>query len=241
MFGQSNFFSYLCAKKFLKHMRIKINFSNSKIVFNESLNKEVNGFINKLLGEGNKYHGNISRYSVSSMQGAVKVGDSYSFPNGAYLFIASDDGEFIGNIMQGLITNSNLHIRDMYYTSIEISDYDIGTKFDLVRTISPILINDGSKQITFKDDNFIELLTQKSIKKLIFFGMDERKAKSLKLSLFHPENAKTASIPIGKSINIGSKVMLYVEGHKEARKLMYELGFGKCTGFGFGAVSVNKK
>lgn len=222
-------------------MRIKINFSNSEVIFNDSLNKEVNGFINKVLGHGNKYHGSVSRYSVSSLQGAVKCEGGYSFPNGSYLYIASDDGEFMGAIMSGLMSNEGLHIRDMKYVNIEICDYDIGSKFDLVRTISPILISDGKKLVTFKDGNFIELLTEKSRKKLIYFGMNEKKANSLKLSLFHPENAKTASIPVGKAVNIGSKVMLYVEGHKDARKLMYELGFGKCTGFGFGAVSVNKK
>ena len=222
-------------------MRIKVNFSSSKILFYESANKEVNGFINKVLGEGNKYHGNVSRYSISSLQGAVKNGDGYSFPNGAYLYIASDDGGFIGAIMSGLMSNKDLHVRDMKYINIEICDYDIGSRFDLVRAISPILVTDGKRLVTFKDANFIDLLTEKSRKKLIYFGMDEKKANTLKLSLFHPENAKTASIPIGKAVNIGSKVMLYVEGHKDARKLIYELGFGKCTGFGFGAVSVNRK
>lgn len=222
-------------------MRIKVNFSSSKLVINDSLNKEVNGFINTVLGHGNKYHGSVSRYSVSSMQGATKCEGGYSFPNGSYLYIASDDGEFMGAIMSGLMSNTDLHVRDMRYINIEICDYDIGSKFDLVRAISPILISDGKKLVTFKDANFVELLTEKSRKKLIYFGMNERKANSLKLSLFHPENAKTASIPVGEAVNIGSKVMLYVEGHKDARKLIYELGFGKCTGFGFGAVSVNRK
>lgn len=222
-------------------MRIKVNFSSSEAVFNDSLNKEVNGFINRILGKGNKYHGNISRYSISSLQGATKKDNGYSFPNGSYLFIASDDGEFIGKIMSGLMSNEDLYIRDMRYTNIEICDYDIGSKFDLVRTISPILVSDGRRMVTYKDDDFIDILTKKSRKKLIYFGLDGKKANSLKLRLFHPENAKTASIPIGKAVNIGSKVMLYVEGHKDARKLIYEVGFGKCTGFGFGAVTVNKK
>ena len=222
-------------------MRIKVIFSSSKVIFNESLNKEVNGFINKILGEGNKYHGTISRYSISSLQGAVKNGNGYSFPNGSYLFISSSDGEFIGTVISGLINNQHLHIRDMEYIKMEICDYNVGSRFDLVRTISPILISEGNRFVTFKDDNFIELLTEKSIKKLIYSGLDEKKANTLKLQLFHAENAKTASIPIGEAVNIGSKVMLYVEGNKDARKLIYELGFGKCTGFGFGAVTINNK
>ena len=71
--------------------------------------------------------------------------------------------------------------------------------------------------------------------------MNERKANSLQIELFHPENAETAAIPIGNVINIGSKVMLCVKGNKDARRAIYEFGFGKCTGFGFGAVTVNNK
>jgi CRISPR/Cas system endoribonuclease Cas6 (RAMP superfamily) len=35
--------------------------------------------------------------------------------------------------------------------------------------------------------------------------------------------------------------MLGVRGDKEARKKIYELGFGKSTGFGFGAVTIIRK
>ena len=59
------------------------------------------------------------------------------------------------------------------------------------------------------------------------------------LELFHVENSNTISVKIGEAINIGSRVMMIVKGDKDARKLIYEIGFGKCTGFGFGAVSVN--
>ena len=222
-------------------MRIKLNFSNSKFVFNEFLNKEVNGFINKLLGEGNKYHGRFSRYSVSSIQGAVWNGDVYTFPNGGSVYISSDDAEFISLIIGGIMSASNLKIRDMKYINMEICDFEVGKSYDIVRTISPILISDGEKLLTFRDENFLETLIKKSRKKLISCGLNEKIANTLELELFHLEKANTLSIKIGDAVNIGSRVMLIAKGDRKARKLIYELGFGKCTGFGFGAVSLNEK
>ena len=52
------------------------------------------------------------------------------------------------------------------------------------------------------------------------------------------ENAKTKMIEIGKQKNICSQIMLYVKGNKKARVMLYEMGLGKCTGFGFGAVTI---
>lgn len=50
-------------------MKIIIKFEGSNEVFKKALNKEVNGFINQCLGKDNPYHGNFSRYCISSMQG----------------------------------------------------------------------------------------------------------------------------------------------------------------------------
>ena len=49
-------------------MILNINFEGSG-VFDKPLNKEVNGLINRCLGENNKYHGKFSNYCISSMQG----------------------------------------------------------------------------------------------------------------------------------------------------------------------------
>ena len=48
-------------------------------------------------------------------------------------------------------------------------------------------------------------------------------------------------VEVKKQKNICSQVMLIVKGDKDIRKKMYELGFGKSTGFGFGAVTIIRK
>ena len=221
-------------------MRIKIYFNSSDSVFKHPFNKKVNGFINKVLGANNNYHGKTSRYSVSPLLGAVKVDGGFSFPNGAHLYISSDDSEFITRIMIGLMEGNGTKIEDMYYVRTVICDFNVGSVYDLVRT-APLLLNYNGRVITVKDNDFTEILVRKTRKKLIHYGLSERIANTLNFKLFHEEKAKTVAIPIGNVINIGSKVMLVAEGSKKARRMAYELGLGKCTGFGFGSVTLNEK
>ena len=222
-------------------MKLKLNFERNLKPIHKPLNEEVNGFLNNVLGNKNKYHGTFSRYSVSSMQGGTmdKKG-VLNFPNGGYVFISSDDYDFIGSVLKGLSAKQDeLYVLDMKYQSMEISDFIVNEKFDLVRTISPVMVSANGRNLTFKDKDFISVLTDKSIKKLINCGYDEKLAKTLSIKLFHPENAKTKMVEIGKAKNIANKVMFYIEGDKKVRKALYELGLGKCTGFGFGAVNIN--
>ena len=221
-------------------MRLKLYFDNSILVFKHPFNKKVNGFINKLLGANNKYHGKTSRYSVSPLLGAVKVDDGFSYPNGAHLYISSDDSDFIRDIMFGLMEGRGTQIEDMRYLRCEMCDFNVGSMFDLVRT-APLLLNDKGRVVTVKDDDFTDVLVRKTRNKLVHYGMSEKVANTLEFELFHGEKAKTVAIPIGNVINIGSKVMLYAKGNRKARRMAYELGLGKCTGFGFGSVTLNDK
>lgn len=222
-------------------MKIKLLFDCNSKLFHKPLNEEVNGFLNNVLGDGNKYHGTFSRYSVSSMQGGRMDKDGVlNFPNGGYVFVSSDDSEFMVTLLKGLAAKQkNLYVLDMKYKGMELCDFKVNERFDLVRSISPILISDGKKAVTFNDDNFFELVREKSIKKLIKCGYDEKLVNTLEINPFHPEKYKTKMVEINGVKNIGSRVMFCISGDKTVRKALYELGIGKCTGFGFGAVSIN--
>ena len=223
-------------------MILNINFEGSG-VFDKPLNKEVNGFINRCLGENNKYHGKFSNYCISSMQGGKMNKEGLiMFPDGAYIQVSSNDKDFINDLVSGIITNGDkLSIASLRYKNFDVNGFEPFEKFDIIRTISPLYLSNKGRSLTFKDDNFLEVLTEKSRKKLIHNGLSERKANTLSFTLFHPERAKTKMIEIGKQRNICSQVMLYVKGDKTARTMIYELGLGKCTGFGFGAVTIIRK
>ena len=228
--------------KIILDMRIKLNFDPNTKPIHNPLNKEVNGFINNVLGIGNEYHGKFSRYSVSSMQGGhMDKNGVLNFPNGGYVFVSSDSDEFISKFLRGISKKRNLlYVFDMKYKSMDIKDFKVNERFDLVRTISPILLSSKDKKVlTFQDEEFISILTEKSKKKLIKCGYDKNLVDTLNMRLFHPENSRTKMVQVGEQKNIASKIMLYVEGDKSVRKALYELGIGKCTGFGFGSVSIN--
>ena len=223
-------------------MVLNINFKGDA-VFIGSLNKEVNGFINRSLGKENKYHGHFSNYCVSTMQGGKMNREGIIFfSDGGYIQVSSSDKDFINDLVSGIVTNSdNLSIGSLQYKSIDIDEFRPFKEYDIIRTISPLYLSNKGRSLTFKDDNFIEVLTEKSRKKLIHNGLSERVANTLSFNLFHPENAKTKMIEIGKQKNICSQIMLYVKGNKKARVMLYEMGLGKCTGFGFGAVTIIRK
>ena len=220
-------------------MVIKIFFKGTTEGFLKPLNPEVNGLINKWLGEGNNYHGAFSRYCVSSMQGGKMDSNGVlRFEDGGYINVSSDDSEFIGQLMQGILTIPEVSVSSMKFDSMDVYDFKVNNGYDIIRTISPILLSNKDGVITVKDDSFIETLLDKSKKKLIKAGLDEKKVNTLTFELFHPENAKTKMVEIKSQKNIGSMVMLIVRGDKEVRRTLYELGLGKSTGFGFGAIEI---
>jgi CRISPR-associated endoribonuclease Cas6 len=230
-------------------MRLKIMFQpQTSLQTSNVMNHQIYGFINKILGEDNKWHGQPNQvHSISTMQGGVpdKTG-ILQYPNGGYIFVSSPDDEFMMAVMRGVdFADDDISIGSMRLAGTErcsIEDFQPLDKFDIVRTICPLYIkNADNRSILFSDPEFISLLTEKSRKKLLKFGLGEQTANSLEFQLFHPENAKVSTVTVHKQINIASRVMLVVKGSKNARKTLYEMGLGKSTCFGFGAVTINRQ
>ena len=146
-------------------MVLNINFKGDA-VFIGSLNKEVNGFINRCLGKENKYHGHFSNYCVSTMQGGKMNSEGIiSFSDGGHIQVSSSDKDFINDLVSGIVANSdNLSIGSLQYKSIDIDAFRPFQEYDIIRTISPLYISKDGRSLTFKDDNFLEVLTEKSRK-----------------------------------------------------------------------------
>ena len=221
-------------------MRIKINFSCHKDGFDKPIQDYVNSFIHKLLGHNNVYHDSFSNYSISSLNGGVIVDGKITYPYGGYLYISSLDMDFLFKIKKALL-KTNFQLCDMSPVSANIEDFYPMNEYDIIRTVNPILLKDGDNIITYKDENFIEVLLEKSKKKLLHNGIPYNKVETLNIEPFHFEKAKVKYAKVKNVINKSSHVMLCIKGDRDARYALYNLGLGKSTGCGFGNVDIIRK
>lgn len=145
-------------------MRIKLNFRHSLKPFVDSPQNAINSFVRRLLGQNNEYHDKFSNYSVSSLFGGLIVDNKMTYPNGAYFYISTIDDDFFNKIIYKLIDN-NIEMRDMKLINFQIEKFNVHNNYDIIRTISPILLKENNRIITYKDDDFIEVLTKKKQKR----------------------------------------------------------------------------
>ena len=221
-------------------MKINIYFSypNAPITINNQ--HDVNVFIHKTLGH-NKYHDTFSNYSISGLQGGKYIGNGLiDFQNEQpWLQVSSQDAEFLASLMIALNTTENT-LLGMKFDYIVADEFNVGNYFDIVYTLSPILLKDNQsgKKITFRDDNWLQKLTencQQKLSKLPTPIIDD----TFSIEIIHQENAKVKKIIVKENCwAIASQVVLKINGKKETRLALYSLGLGNSTGSGFGAIQI---
>ena len=156
--------------------------------------------------------------------------------------VSANDPQIIGKIVESLINKtSELNIGSLTYKMMEMTEYSPFSDYDVIRSISPISLKHNGKFYTCKDEEFIKLLQKHCINKLINNGVEEKIANTITLEPFHFEDARKVCVKIGEAKNISSNVMLIVKGKKDARKQLYNMGMGRCTGFGFGFIEIKNR
>ena len=221
-------------------MRITLNFEPTLVPFSEPTQNYVNGMVHTIIGKDNPYHDKFSNYSVSFLRGGILTSEGLIYPNGGKVFISSPDETFIETILINLIHSKNIKLRDMSLTSYDVCDININARYDIIETLSPILLKHKGKRLTFKDESFLTILTEQCIAKLTKNGLSKSDLKGFTIKPFHFENAKIQVPKVKNVVNPSSQVMLVIEGTAKARKMIYEMGFGNSTGCGFGAVKVRR-
>ena len=159
----------------------------------------------------------ISLVIVEKETNEYKEGEK--FPNGGYVYFTTNSDELMSKVAMALFNmNSSVAVGDLAYKNFEMSkDFHIHSDYDIVRTVSPILLKSNHKKITIRDDKFLSLLRERSIEKLVANGMDKTKADTLSIEMFHKENAQVIDMQYNGIHNFATKAMFIVKGHRQAR------------------------
>lgn len=221
-------------------MRLKIKLTGTDKILPINNQHIVNSFFHKLLGKNNKWHDTISDYCVSSLRGGKHIGDkNISFKNGGYIIISSEDTELLTTILSGLMENSIFH-DDIKVNGFEyLPEENYFNGWNHFRTLTPILLKVDGKDITIEDDDYVKALTEQTKTKLsnydpkLFLDNIEIKIKS------HPAH-RVKNVYLmkknGVAKNHATECQLSIFCSKEVAKALYNIGFGKSTGAGFGMV-----
>lgn len=218
-------------------MRLYIKLSKNSKVIPFNYQHLLTGVVNKWIGEQNTEHGQKSLYSFSWLQNTITANGGINLKQGAYFFISAYDTDLIKKITKGILNDPNIFCGSCV-TDVQIKDVPEFGNEERFFLNSPILIRqremDKTKYITFKDENFDELLTKNLKGKL--------KAVNLSENNVTVELDKSYAFPQTKLIDykgVKNKTTLapvIIKGTPEQIAFAWTVGLGSSTGIGFGAI-----
>lgn len=220
---------------------LKINFTHPTESVPVNNQKEMNSYIHRCIGNGNPYHDSFSDYAISSLQGGKldKGTDMLVFEGNPYILMTLNNIGFGKDFVNGLLFKKET-VFGMRYNGYELVEMKTHREYDIVTTVSPILLKvrgcDGvDKKVTIRDDGYIDMLKEHCVRKLKNNGIVDG---TFDLVVRNPEKAKQKLIWVGDVFNPCTNISMYVYGKRETREKLYNLGFGNSTGSGFGFVKV---
>lgn len=218
---------------------LKIEFCGCDKVITDCIEDHIIGFVHKLLGDNNQWHDNFSEYNVSDIYGYKVVKDGICFPDGGYFYVTSTDNNFLNTLVVNLCKmQEELTLCGMKLKKFSFADgVELCKDYDIIH-VSRLLLKSHDEYKTYKDADFIDILTEQSKKKLLKMGYEEKDVKNFNITPFHFENAK---LRVSKRKNFShptSDVMLVVRGKEDCRSSLYSIGLGNSTGYCFGTVEL---
>ena len=198
----------------------------------------LNGFIFESFGENCPLHDSFSPYNISSLQNGTLKDDkkTLEFKNGNPYFYVSGDDSFIEFAINAF-ESSNASVFGMKFDSIDVfDDFIVNKHFDKIVTISPIIVKTKEgRKITFKHEDWLNLLTQNCESKLKHLNIVDP---TFKLEIMNPHKAKEKCVWVGDIFNPSSNVRHKVYGKPKTRETLYNMGLGGSTGSGFGSIKI---
>lgn len=216
-------------------MILKVIFDKTNVTLPIVCQKELNSFIYRTLGDNNKYHDSFSDYSISSIQGGKLYNkNELKFIDNPYIIITSLNNEFINDMIVGL-EKRKYDFFGMKYKKMEISEFMPNKRFDIINTISPVIVKLNNRKISIDNELFIQTLKQNCIDKLKHKGVEDE---TFDIFIRNKHKTKKKYIIVGDVFNICTNISLYVYGKPNTRKILYNMGLGGSTGSGFGTIKM---
>lgn len=220
-------------------MRLKIIFSKNSIKVPNNLFVS-NGWLHNCLGRNNKYHDTPSNYSVSRLMGGniIDGGRFFDFPNGGFIVVSSDDTE----LMEKIVNNaSNVDLGyGMEFQYVKPISEELFDGYNFFKTTDTgILLKsfNGENEVnhTINDADFVEVLTQRTIKRLQTIN-PKLKFDGFKIEISEHKNNKVKRTFVGNRANTSSVCQFVIHSNKKVAEAIYNYGLGQSTGSGFGMV-----
>lgn len=244
--SSSDGWNRLAQRKMLKRFKITIS-TPVKDSFPVEYRTKFIGAVSSLMPY-EQYHGKGSKpYSVSDLQG-VYVQDGHlgksSKSDGVYFYVTSSDTMFVREFVKNFDSvKGKFNLYGSVIEKMESEDIFLNDIYDIVRTISPVLLRDNEGKFkkgwkyTLKDEKeWLTLLNDNAKRKIASQGYP---TDGFKIELVR-KIGNDKSIFIHETFNPTSMAILKVRGDYFQRELLFSFGLGGNTGIGFGALELKK-
>lgn len=220
-------------------MRLKITLTPNREIVPYNHLPVLAGALHKWLGP-NEYHGEISLYSFSWLQGGRPTRNGLRFPRGASWYISALDDDFLMRSIKGILKDGDVRW-GMRVERAEVLPNPDFPDFGEVRFLvaSPIFVkrkleNGDTKHYLYTDLESDELLTENLQLKLTQGGLSNENV-SVRFDREYLK-AKTQLVTYRGIDNRCSYCPVFVKGTKEQLGFAWTVGLGNSTGIGFGGL-----
>lgn len=229
----------------MKTFVIKFYFFNSKtqLVPFDYRQMLVSFLHKKILNKNNKYHDDVSLYTISPLFNSETTKEGLLFNEGAIWYIRTPHFEFFkdaflkGKNALGSELGHGLFLKEI---NQQMEDFEGVDRLNI--GASNIFLGQNPEtekrdHVTFKHDDNLS----KSILKRIFLTKAKKinpnfNENDIEISFDRSKDMKTRAVKFGGGVNIVSDARLNIIGTPEALSIIYGVGVGLSTGIGFGYI-----
>ena len=217
-------------------MRAHIRFEGQRVTIPFDHQPMLVGVIHKWLGK-NMVHGNLSLYSFSRLEGAIKQEDGLFFENGGKMFFSSHNPELIKRLVSGIQSSPDM-FQTLRVSELVLQEDPDFSQQTIFLPASPIFIKrrvvKNIKHILYSDEEAGDYLEETIRNKILDPGLEDDALQIRFESTSH--RAGTKMINYKGIRNKANWCPVIIDAKLETKRFIWNVGLGNSTGIGFGAI-----